>query len=215
MASPFLKLAGLHLALSLLSASCLAADQRLSFEQSQAFRSWFVRIVKEQLRRGPDPRWTQKDCAGLVRFGVYEALRTHDQKWLRSNGVVALGLPPEVALSGDQRILLGGWKQVVSGARDPFAPAIGIVQENSQFVSKDLNQARPGDLLFFDQGEDQHLMIWMGSYVAYHTGSQSKKDSGLRAVSLEQFMNWKDTRWQPRSENPNFVGVYRLSFLSY
>ncbi|MCM2277206.1 MAG: DUF1175 family protein [Oligoflexia bacterium] len=187
----------------------------LNFEQSQSFRSWFVRIVKEQLARGPTPRWSQKDCAGLVRFGVYEALKPHDHKWLRANGISNQEFPPEVNLASDQQVLLNSWKQVDSKTRLPFAPAIGIIQENSQFVSKDLNQARPGDLLFFDQGEDQHLMIWTGTYVAYHTGSQSKKDSGLRAVSPGQLMNWKDTRWQPRSENPNFIGIYRLSFLSY
>ena len=197
------------------SASVFAVTPQLSFEQSQNFRSWFIRIVKEQLAHGPNPRWTQRDCAGLVRFGTYESMRTHDGKWLKANGLVTEQLPPEVRLTESQQLLLNSWKQVGSSERKSFAPAIGIVQENSQFVSKDLNLARPGDLLFFDQGDDQHLMIWMGSYIAYHTGTQTKKDTGLRSVNIDRLMNWKDTRWQPRTENPNFIGIYRLSFLSY
>ena len=192
-----------------------ANEPKLSFAQSQAFRSWFVRIVKEQIIRGPNPRWTQRDCAGLVRFGVYETLKQHDKKWLKSNGIANQSLPPEVNLSADQQIFQNRWKQFGDKGFGSFAPAIGIIQENSKFISKDINQARLGDLLFFDQGDDQHLMIWMGSYVAYHTGNQSKKDTGLRSVSLDQLMHWKDTRWQPRSENPNFIGIYRLSFLLY
>ncbi|MDF5995212.1 MAG: DUF1175 family protein, partial [Pseudomonas aeruginosa] len=27
-------------------------------------------------------------------------------------------------------------------------------------------------------------------------------------------MTWKDTRWIPDESNPNFIGIYRLAFLS-
>ena len=36
----------------------------------------------------------------------------------------------------------------------------------------------------------------------------------LRSVSLQQLMTWKDTRWIPDESNPNFIGIYRLAFLS-
>ena len=52
--------------------------------------------------------------------------------------------------------------------------AIKLVQFNSRLVGRDLNQARPGDLMF-DQGDDQHLMIWMGRSIAYHTGSSTDR----------------------------------------
>ncbi len=52
--------------------------------------------------------------------------------------------------------------------------AIKLVQFNSRLVGRDLNQARPGDLMFYDQGDDQHLMIWMGRSIAYHTGSSTR-----------------------------------------
>lgn len=185
----------------------------LDYQQSRAFRSWFVRIVAEQFRQGPWPRWFQRDCAGLVRFAVYEAFKSHNEAWLQANRISDRHLPPEVKLSPDQKIISEGWRQIRSHERSAYASAIVIIQENSRFVSKDMNQALPGDLLFFDQGEDQHLMIWMGSYIAYHTGRESEKNTGLRKYSLNDFMNWKDTRWQPRFENPNFIGIYRFSFL--
>ena len=190
-----------------------AADVHLSVQQSQIFRSWFVRIVEEQLRQGPSPRWYQQDCAGLVRFAANEALKIHDAKWLRNNNISNEFLPPELMLTPDQHLLAQKWN-VGNGKTDAYAEAILLIQHNSLFLSRDLNQARPGDLLFFDQGDDQHLMIWMGSFVAYHTGSASAPDNGLRAISLNQLMHWKDTRWIPDPWNPNFIGVYRLAFLT-
>ena len=197
----------------LVSCTGAAAETRLDAAESQTFRAWFVRIVQEQLRQGPSPRWHQQDCAGLVRFAANEALKRHDARWLRSMGMSNQWLPPDSALSDDQRDLAQRWRQG-GGATGPYVDAIKLIQHNSVAVTRDLNQARPGDLLFFDQGDDQHLMIWMGRYIAYHTGSSHAGDNGLRAVSLTQLMQWKDTRWIPDASNPNFVGVFRLAFLS-
>ena len=181
--------------------------------QSQVFRAWFVRIVEEQLRQGPSPRWYQQDCAGLIRFAANEALRPHDAKWLRAMGMTNAYLPPEMDLTAEQRNLAQAWQQG-DGKSGPYVTALRLIQHNGDFVTRDLNQARPGDLLFFDQGDDQHLMIWMGRHLAYHTGSSHPGDNGLRAVTLPQLMAWKDTRWIPDASNPNFVGVYRLRFLA-
>lgn len=190
-----------------------AGAVQLDAAESQVFRAWFTRIVQEQLRQGPSPRWTQQDCAGLVRFAANEALKPHDAGWLRSMGLSNAWLPPEIALSAEERQLAQRWNQG-NGEVGPYVTAIKLIQHNSTPVSRDVNQARPGDLLFFDQGDDQHLMIWMGRYIAYHTGSSRPGDNGLRAVSLPQLMQWKDTRWIPDATNPNFVGVFRLNFLS-
>lgn len=184
-------------------------------QQSQVFRAWFVRIAQEQLRQGPSPRWQQQDCAGLVRFAANESLKVHDAKWLRASGLSNRYLPPEPALelSAAQRQLAQQWQQG-GGRVGPYVNAIKLIQYNSQFLGRDLNQARPGDLIFFDQGDDQHLMIWMGRDIAYHTGTTTPTDNGMRSVSLQQLMTWKDTRWIPDESNPNFIGVYRLQFLA-
>jgi hypothetical protein len=196
--------------------TCGAAGNReiqFSAEQSELFRSWFLRIVAEELRRGPSPRWVHRDCASLIRFAVGETLRPHDEKWRKASGVGNSPLPPELILPPAQQLLRNRWK-THKGDYQAYVSAIGLVQGNTVFVSRSILEARPGDLLFFDQGDDQHLMIWTDEGVAYHRGSTLPGDDGLRAVSLQQLLNWKDSRWQPRPENSNFVGVYRFSFLS-
>jgi len=190
-----------------------APAAQLTPAQSQVFRSWFTRIINEQLRQGPTPRWVHRDCAGLVRFAVNESFKTHDARWLRANGMSARQLPPELELTEAQRGLGQGWT-TVDGHSSAFVTALALIQANSRFVSRDINQARNGDLLFFDQGDEQHLMVWMGRYVAYHTGSSNAHDNGLRAVPVGQLLRWPDPRWQPDGNNPNFIGVFRLAFLS-
>ena len=188
-------------------------EVQLSARQSELFRSWFLRIVAEELRRGPSPRWVHRDCASLVRFAVGETLRPHDEKWRKASGTGNNPLPPELTLSPEQQLLRNRWK-TYEGDYQAYVSAIGLVQGNTVFVSRNILEARPGDLLFFDQGDDQHLMIWTDDGVAYHRGEILPGDNGLRAVSLQQLLNWKDSRWQPRLENSNFVGVYHFSFLS-
>jgi uncharacterized protein YfaT (DUF1175 family) len=194
-------------------ADTVPATNPLSATQARAFRAWFVRLVTEQLRQGPTPRWQQRDCAGLVRFAVAESLRDHDARWLQQNGIGLTNLPPEVDLPPAQRDTLRQQWINANQKRSAYAPAFAVIEHNSQLVSRDINQAQPGDLLFFDQGDDQHLMVWTGRYVAYHTGTVTTKDNGMRAVSVDQLMHWPDSRWWPAQTNPNFVGVFRLAFL--
>lgn len=190
-----------------------ASDARLDAAQSTAFRAWFVRIVEGQLRQGPSPRWYQQDCAGLVRFAANEALKVHDAAWLRSMGYGDRPWPADVAYSDARRRLAQTWAQG-GGQRGAYVTAQKLIHYNTQRIGRAINQARPGDLLYFDQGDDQHVMIWMGHYIAYHTGSASAQDNGLRAVTVSQLMQWKDTRWIPDESNPNFIGIHRLHFLS-
>ncbi|WP_155888091.1 MULTISPECIES: DUF1175 domain-containing protein [Cupriavidus] len=218
LAAAGLPLAGIGraLALSGLAPDVPAADL-LDPAQSAVFRAWFVRIVGEQLRQGPTPRWYQRDCAGLVRFAVGEALRVHDARWLRANGMQgaasARQLPPELNLTAAQRTLGQRWTRA-DGSTGAYASALALVQGNSRFVARNVNLALPGDLLFYDQGDEQHLMIWMGQSLAYHTGTVTRTDNGLRAVTLSRLMQWNDSRWQPQDGNPNFIGVFRFAFLS-
>jgi uncharacterized protein YfaT (DUF1175 family) len=192
----------------------LRHQPRLTQAQSRAFQAWMVRIVGEQIERGPSPRWQHRDCAGLVRFAVNEALSLHDARWMRANGIRSdARLPPELELSAEQTTLRNSWVQT-GGAVGHFVTALALVQNNSRFVAREVSQALPGDLLFYDQGDTQHLMVWMGTSIAYHTGTVTPGDNGLRTVGIPQLMHWKDTRWQPAANNPNFAGVFRLMFLS-
>lgn len=191
-----------------------ASSTQLTPAQSRAFRQWMVRIVSAQLSAGPTPRWRQRDCAGLVRFAVAEALRDHGEKWKRANGLAGQPVPPELGLGGDQAQLRHRWR-LADGSVSAYAGALELIQENTRFIAKDCNLALPGDLLFYDQGDAQHLMVWMGSFIAYHTGADpTDQDNGLRAVTLPELLRWPDTRWAPSRHNPNFAGIYRLAFLS-
>ena len=192
----------------------LANKFRLSASQVQAFRSWLQLIVHQQLNRGPTPRWQQRDCAGLVRFASAEALRSHDKAWLKANGFLGKKLPPELSLSAEQASeLRHAWLRA-DGSQGAFVSALELVQNNTLPVGRDMAHAEVADVLLFDQGQAQHLMIWMGQYMAYHTGTVTPEDNGLRAYPLAQLMAWKDTRWQPHAGNPNFIGIFRLFFLN-
>ncbi len=203
-------------ALALSTSALTQGDPRLTLnvEQSRNFRAWMLRIMQEQIRQGPSPRWVQHDCVSLVRYAVGESLRPHDTRWLRANGLSAQQLPDELHLDSAQQRLRHVWRRT-DGSAGAYVSAIGMVQENSRFIAKDFNLAQPGDLLFFDQGDEQHLMVWMNGMVIYHTGTVTAQDNGLRSIPVSQLLRWKDTRWRPTQDNPNFIGIYRLAFLPH
>ncbi|AKJ29915.1 DUF1175 family protein [Caldimonas brevitalea] len=187
----------------------------LDAEQSMAFRRWFVALVDNQVSR-PSPRWVHRDCAGLVRFAVAEAMRPHTSTWLQAMGWNRQRpRPPELNLADDQRGWARAW-QLPEGDAGAYAPAIAIVQHNTRHVGRQRTTALPGDLLFFDQGDDQHLMVWTGRHIAYHTGAEPQPgDNGLRRLRWEQLLAMPDTRWRPLEHNRNFAGLFRFGFLSH
>jgi uncharacterized protein len=183
-------------------------------EQTRRFRAWITLLIHAQLEQGPTPRWTQRDCAGLVRFAVAEALRDHTSAWRQAMGLTRHRLPAELELDdAHQAALRHAWRRA-DGSRGAYVGALELVQENTRLVGRQLAQALPGDLLLYDLGDEQHLMVWMGRYAAYHTGRHDDADNGLRAMRAGDLMAWNDTRWRPTSDNPNFTGVWRLRFLS-
>lgn len=192
--------------------------KKLNAEQAKVFRSWIVTIVEDQVSRGPNPRWNHRDCAGLLRFAVHEAIAEHSPVWRKANGFIGRPLPAELELTNPEREALKLWK-IEDGKSTDFVRALPLIQRNADFIGKTIERIEPGDLLFFDQGDDQHLMVWTGRRIVYHTGQRTPskkntKDQGLRAVTLQELMNFSDSRWQPRADNPNFAGFYRLSFLT-
>ena len=194
----------------------------LPTEDIRKFRSWIALIVEDQIARGPNPRWQQRDCASLLRFAVHEAVISHDVKWRRSNGLLGEVLPAEIEMPIETRKQFGLW-QDSEGKKNPYAKAMTLIQENSKFLNKTGEGLEPGDLLFFDQGDNQHLMIWTGRRVVYHNGSSPPKktkrtaienqDNGLRTATLQDLLKWPDSRWRPDTINPNFIGFFRLTFL--
>src|SRR5204862_4284440 len=67
-----------------------------TFQDRDNFRRWFTAIAETQFYQISD-QWKeeQRDCAGLVRFAMREALRKHDRPWLQKMG------PAYQTLAGD------------------------------------------------------------------------------------------------------------------
>ena len=178
----------------------------------------------------------QRDCAGLVRFAWREALRTHDRQWFQRMGenyeTVAPDLTTNLAapLAGKLfRTAPGAYlpTDVGEGRFSDFADAQTLKTFNVEFVSRDRNQAKPGDLLFFHQPWVQkfsfHVMIFLGEprvasegthdWVVYHTGASPHDAGTVKKVRLSVLDQHPDKRWRPITSNPNFLGFYRLKIL--
>jgi uncharacterized protein len=167
------------------------------------------------VQRSPSPRWVHRDCAGLVRFAARQALQKHDTKWLQSMGWPSTqALPLDVEATAEQQKYLSRWS-LQDGNRSDYASAISLVQNNTRRLGADSAQAQSADLLFYDQGAEQHLMVWTGRRIAYHTGApETLEDNGLRSTTLASLSQHLDTRWRPSRSNPNFAGWYRFTFLT-
>lgn len=215
------------------------AAELISREDRAAFTSWFTAIAESQALAFDDA-WApiHRDCAGLVRFAFKEALRAHDRAWLaKRKRLVASDAPdvrglryPELPFLGDRPF------RAVPGAFDPrvpieeafsAAPSAEILWRlGTVFVSRDLKDAQPGDLLFFTvpsaADSRMHTMIVLGARpgatfeepgarVVYHTGY----DGQVKRVSFTELLAHPDPSWHPEAHNPRFLGVHRLAQLDH
>jgi uncharacterized protein YfaT (DUF1175 family) len=210
-----------------------------SYSDRENFRRWFTLIAEAQFYR-PSLEWNaeQRDCSGLVRFAWREALRRHDRPWFQKMG------PGYEAIAGDVgryslessplgeklfRTNFGSYKEgdLSSGSFSEFADARTLKSFNAKFISRDREQARPGDLLFFYQPWVQkfpyHVMIFLGDsrmsredstdWVVYHTGSSPTDEGTVKKVELSILDQHPNRRWRPVESNSNFLGFYRLKIL--
>ena len=184
------------------------------------FEQWFTFLAESQYFNPPDRRPAEiNDCAALARFAYRESLRVHDGAWAARTALPRLpALRPFPAKPIDPRFSLGG------GAVGHFADAKTLRQFNSRFVSRELQQARPGDLLFFRQDSQKmpfHVMVFVGpshfnkeSVVVYHTGPISRDAGEIRRLTLTELLKHPEPRWRPLAGNPHFLGVYRWNLLA-
>jgi len=211
-----------------------------SYDDRENFRRWFTGIAEKQFYE-LSPAWSaeQRDCAGLVRFSMREALRRHDRPWFQRMGSQYEPMAGDVrAYNLDNgplgeklfRTDFGTFKQsdVQDGKFSEFADGKTLKNHNSTFVTRDRRQAKPGDLLFFYQPWVQkypyHAMIFIGAarmegegavdWVVYHTGSAPEYGGTIKKVRLSVLDHHPDKRWRPVETNPNFLGFYRLKILN-
>jgi len=210
-----------------------------TFDDKENFRRWFTAIAETQFYQISD-EWNQdqRDCAGLVRFALREALARHDYAWQRKMGPGLASVAPDVRAytletgplgSKLFRTDYGTFKKtdLTDGKFSEFADARTLKNYNCRFISRDRSLARPGDLLFFYQPWVQnypfHVMIFVGKdrvasadgtdWIVYHTGSSARDEGTVKKVRLAVLDHHPDKRWRPVTDNPNFLGFFRLKIL--
>jgi uncharacterized protein YfaT (DUF1175 family) len=210
-----------------------------AFQDRDSFRRWFTALAEIQFYQLSD-EWNaeQRDCAGLVRFAMREALRRHDRIWFQKMGQGYETVAPDVVgFDLDKNPLgekifrtdFGSFHEsdLRNGRFSEFADGRSLKNFNSVFVSRDRREAQPGDLLFFYQPWVQkfpyHVMILLGSariapngaqdWVVYHTGSSPTDQGTVKKVQLSVLDRHPDPRWRPVESNRNFIGFYRLKIL--
>lgn len=210
-----------------------------TFQDRESFRRWFTSVAELQFYRLSE-QWNvdQRDCAGLVRFAMREALRRHDRPWFQKMGPGYETVAPDVAgfdldhnPLGEKifRTDFGSFHEsdLRNGRFSEFADGRALKNFNSAFVSRDRRAAQPGDLLFYYQPWVQkfpyHVMIFLGGprvapngaqdWVVYHTGSSPTDQGTVKKVELSVLDHHPDPRWRPVESNRNFLGFYRLKIL--
>lgn len=210
-----------------------------SFQDRDSFRRWFTTIAETQFYQLSD-QWNaeQRDCAGLARFAMREALRHHDRLWFQKMGPAYQTVAPDVKSfdldhnSFGEKIFrtdFGSFAptDISNGRFSEFADARTLKNFNVVFVSRDRREAQPGDLLFYYQPWVQkfpyHVMIFLGpahiasngaqDWVVYHTGSSPIDKGTVKKVELSVLDQHPDPRWRPVERNKNFLGFYRLKIL--
>jgi uncharacterized protein len=214
-------------------------------EDQQAFRRWFAFLAEVQFfqEAGRLPAEIN-DCAALLRYAYREALRPHDARWSAEAGLPLVPALASVRKVQYPRTILGaslfrtrpGKLQAddfSNGTFGQFADAKTLQSLNAHFVSKDLQRAEPGDLLFFKHesaGMPFHAMVYLGAsqvrgagdeagkrYVVYHTGPDgagaAKVAGEIRRPTVEELMAHPNPGWRPNAGNKTFLGVYRWNIL--
>ena len=198
----------------------------------EAFRQWFTLIAGYQaVRPKAEVPAEIVDCASLLRYAYREGLKRHDDTWFLATGIEVPALPGEIRAwrypdtplaAGLFRVKPGSFapEDLTDGAFAEFADAKTLVERNAFFVSREVRQAEPGDLLFyrqFGQSSPWHSMIVtrIGGQpaVVYDTGSDHGKAGELRRVMLAELVDHPQPQWRPVAQNPNFLGVYRWNIL--
>jgi uncharacterized protein YfaT (DUF1175 family) len=138
------------------------------------------------------------DGNALMRWAYRQALMQHDAAWSHSLELPLFPNMPSVRQFG------------LTGDAEPFAP---------HFVSRESEQAQPGDLLLYRRTDlPSHLMVYIGKsqvlpspkrWVIYLT-AQPKQ---IHKVCLDTLREDPNPEWHPDPDNPDFLGVWRLDLL--
>ncbi len=201
-----------------------------------AFRRWFTFLAEStSFQKEADRPAEVTDCAALIRFAYREALHVHDGAWASQWHLESTPNAPSVKKYDVPHTALGALlyrtrpgtfapDDVNDSTFAEFANAETLRRFNAHLVSRDLQAARPGDLLFFRQAAGRmpyHTMIFLGSshfgdgddWLIYHTGPEEGHAGEIRRVTVTDLIQHPYARWRPLPQNPAFLGVYRWNIL--
>ncbi|WGS64384.1 DUF1175 family protein [Marinitoga aeolica] len=196
-------------------------------EESKIFRSWFTNIVINTALKNNLPE-NYRDCSGLVKYAYKETLKKHDVKWISENqydgpifedlrynysNVPYLGV--KIFRKRDGIFDLNKINEDFSS----YVTARYLIEYNLDFITKDINKAKSGDILAFFHPEDPeypyHLMVFVKynneNYLIYHTGP-IEGGGYIKIVKLKDFFKF-DPSWLPVENNKYFLGVYKFKIL--
>lgn len=200
-----------------------------------AFRAWFTFLADTAGSLAPSSLPPEiDDSSSLLRWCYRNALHEHDVAWLATMPMNTL--PPLPSVQQYQypitplgtslfRVQPGPYVQgdVRNAGFMRFADPETLWKLNTFLVSRDVRAARPGDLLFYrqlDQNSQYPSMILTGAahdWAVYDTGPTRawpvEKPGEMRRVALADLLHHPDPRWRPVPENSNFLGVYRWNIL--
>lgn len=196
-----------------------------SEEDRWAFRNWIVRIAEAQFLN-QSTAWSlkERDCAGLIRVAYREALKKHDSRWFERFGLpldknladVECFNYPDIPVIGEKLFKIKSGKASEIESFGVFADAETLIASNVKFISKDVTVAEKGDILFFEDRDNEewpfHSMLVSESNkgnikLIYHTGS----NSGIKRVPVEYL--YSSEKFRPVPGNPRFLGLYRFKIL--
>jgi hypothetical protein len=217
---------GFRQSLSMIPSMARANDSLREEGDREAFRTWFVALLEQQLE-APSPAWepAQRDCAGLLRFAFREALAAHTAVW-RERVAFAAGPPGQDPSPAFAQAWRAGFP-TPEGLR-PFAKGAYLRRLACVPLGRDLQLARPGDLIFFARGgarsQPDHAMAFVrpdvdgASMLLYHTGPEgsgaSRQPGEIRRARLDDLLHHPDPDFRPLPENPAFLGLYRWRLLA-
>lgn len=192
------------------------------------FADWFAAIAQSQYY-GLNKDWAaqDRDCGGLLRYALVNALAAHDPAWFakfkylprpQQGDVQALVYPLPIISRSVFRVAGGAYQpgdieagKLVGRTGVQFLATYSMVK-----VSRDIAQARRGDALIFIRPNlrSYHSMVYLGGgLVVYHTGASPAEGGEVRLLSVQSLLRYAERAFHPASNNPNFLGVYRWKIL--
>ncbi|OLV17701.1 hypothetical protein BOO71_0007945 [Deinococcus marmoris] len=188
------------------------------------FADWFAAVAESQYY-GMNADWKpeDRDCGGLLRYAFTNALMPHDAAWFakfrylprpKLGPVQAFSYPLPVISRSVFRVAGGAYQSGDIGA-GKLVGRTGVQYLSTYSmvrVSRDMQQARRGDLLIFIRPGQRsyHSMVYLGDgKVVYHTGASPAEGGEVRLLTVQSLLRYAERAFHPASSNPSFLGVYR------